>query len=387
MPRRVRKLGGIFYLCLTVFLQLDLCCGRNPVRREMRIPDLDGRVTLKCDFHMHTVFSDGGVWPDVRVQEAWQDGLDAVAITDHFEKHVHSTDIKADRNRSFDIAKKEGEFLGVIVIRGTEITRKMPPGHFNAIFIKDAEALNQQDWRTALASASGQGAFIFWNHPGWKGQQPDGIATWYKEHTEIYDKGWMHGIEVANYVDYYPQAQGWCNEKKLTLMGDSDAHDPMHMDFSPASGQNRPMTLVFSEERSEAGIREALFERRTAVFFNGDLFGSAEDLKILFEKSVDIQKDSIEISRNRTKSVPLTNLYDLDLRLVRNGTDKNYQTPEEIILPARCTALFTVKALADPDSGTHTVSFPYKIVNWRPSPEESLPISIRLLIKPVPNGT
>ena len=41
--------------------------------------------TLKCDFHIHTVFSDGKVWPDIRVAEAWQEGLDAIAITDHIE--------------------------------------------------------------------------------------------------------------------------------------------------------------------------------------------------------------------------------------------------------------------------------------------------------------
>ena len=29
------------------------------VRTEISIPDFDGYETLKCDFHIHTVFSDG----------------------------------------------------------------------------------------------------------------------------------------------------------------------------------------------------------------------------------------------------------------------------------------------------------------------------------------
>lgn len=44
-----------------------------------------GFHVLKCDFHTHTIFSDGRVWPTMRVDEAWKDGLDAIAITDHIE--------------------------------------------------------------------------------------------------------------------------------------------------------------------------------------------------------------------------------------------------------------------------------------------------------------
>lgn len=52
---------------------------------DIKIPDILGYKTLKCDLHLHTVFSDGTVWPAERVEEAWRKGLDAVAITDHIE--------------------------------------------------------------------------------------------------------------------------------------------------------------------------------------------------------------------------------------------------------------------------------------------------------------
>ena len=51
-------------------------------RKIANVPDLPGYVTLKCDFHMHTVFSDADVWPTVRIDEALREGLDAIAITD-----------------------------------------------------------------------------------------------------------------------------------------------------------------------------------------------------------------------------------------------------------------------------------------------------------------
>ena len=54
-------------------------------RDLIRVPDIPGYTTLKCDFHIHSAYSDGSVWPDVRVNEAWNEGLDAIAITEHIE--------------------------------------------------------------------------------------------------------------------------------------------------------------------------------------------------------------------------------------------------------------------------------------------------------------
>ena len=43
--------------------------------RAIEFPDLAGYKTLVCDLHMHTVFSDGSVWPNIRVMEAQKDGF------------------------------------------------------------------------------------------------------------------------------------------------------------------------------------------------------------------------------------------------------------------------------------------------------------------------
>jgi 3',5'-nucleoside bisphosphate phosphatase len=42
---------------------------------SIRLPDIPGYITLKCDFHMHTVFSDGHVWPSFRVNEAERESV------------------------------------------------------------------------------------------------------------------------------------------------------------------------------------------------------------------------------------------------------------------------------------------------------------------------
>ena len=56
---------------------------KEDLQKHILLPDIPGYKTLKCDFHMHTVFSDGHVWPSFRVNEALRDGLDAISITEH----------------------------------------------------------------------------------------------------------------------------------------------------------------------------------------------------------------------------------------------------------------------------------------------------------------
>ena len=176
-------------------------------RNELRVPDLPGYITLRCDFHIHTMFSDGRVWPTVRVDEAWRDGLDVIAITDHIEYLPHKEDIRADHNRSVALALPAAQNLGLMLLKGTEITKAVPPGHFNALFLQDTNPVENEDYLASVGEAVRQGAFIFWNHPPFK--QKDNQSIWHPEHTILYEKGWLHGIEVVNGRDYYPEAQRW----------------------------------------------------------------------------------------------------------------------------------------------------------------------------------
>src|SRR5512136_144389 len=85
-------------------------------RKIVNLPDLPGYVTMKCDFHMHTAFSDGNVWPTVRVGEAWRDGLDAIAITDHLEYSPHKDYITVDHNAGWKIAENTARDFNIILV-------------------------------------------------------------------------------------------------------------------------------------------------------------------------------------------------------------------------------------------------------------------------------
>jgi hypothetical protein len=259
-------------------------------KKIINLPDLPGYVTLKCDFHMHTVFSDGNVWPTVRIDEALRDGLDAIAITDHMEYNPKKDFIPVDHNAAWRVGEEYAKERNLILVHGTEITRKMPPGHFNALFINDATAVAKDSVLDAIEEAVKQGAFIQWNHPGWTAQQPDGIPILYEIHRRLIAKGWLHGIEFFNDVEYYPVVFNMCRENNLAMLGNSDTHGIISETYKKQEFINRPMTLVFARERSHDSLREALFAGRTMVWFRDILAGKEEYAKPLFYQSVSVGK-------------------------------------------------------------------------------------------------
>ena len=267
---------------------------QSQYRTEINIPGFDDYQTLKCDFHIHTVFSDGLVWPSIRVQEAWTEGLDAIAITDHIEYRPRKNIVVADHNESFNIAKKEGENLGFIVIKGTEITRGKPLGHLNALFISDANAMDVEDPLQAIDIADAQGAYIIWNHPGW----PDNKSTFYDVHGELIKAGKIDAYEAYNYTESYPLTFDWYAQYGIAPMANTDIHGTTAIDYGCDKGWMRPMTLVFATERTEAALREALEAKRTLAFFQGNLVGDKEYLSKLVGASLKTRTvgDKLEVT-------------------------------------------------------------------------------------------
>lgn len=370
------KTGAVLALGLAV----GAVQAHDRARTPVNIPDIPGYLTLKCDLHIHTVFSDGSVWPDIRAEEAWREGLDAIAITDHIEYQPHKRDLPTAHNRSYEIAKPRGDSLEVAVIRGSEITRQMPPGHLNAVFITDAVSLDTPEWRDALKTASDQGAFIFWNHPGWTGQQPDGVARWYPEHDELLNQGRLHGIEVVNSREYYPEAHRWCLDKKLTMLSNSDIHNPLNLDYDVHAGDHRPITLVFATERSPGAIKEALFARRTAVYGGNRLVGEETWVRPLFERSLTIRNPQVAIRGKGRVYVQIHNHSDLRYELQRAGTVAGLSFPATVSLPPGRTALLEVRGTDADANGVRQIGLPYTVSNVLVEPEQGLQVTLDIQV-------
>ena len=351
-------------------------------RTELKIPDIPDFYTLKCDFHMHTLFSDGMVWPTVRVFEIWQRGLDAMAITDHIEIHGYEKDIKTDHNRPYEIALPYARSVGVLIIKGAEITKSMPPGHLNAIFIEDANPLEKDNFLDAINGAVDQGAFVFWNHPG---SGRPGNTVWHPEHAEIYEKGWMHGIEVVNRNNYYYKAHKLALEKKLTMLGNSDMHYPLDLALETQDLKHRSMTLVFAKEKSVAAIKEALFERRTAVYCGNMLIGEEKFLNPIFSESIELLNPDLEIRGRSRAYLHLKNSSDISYELVITSEPEELEIPEKITLKANKTILLAIRGKPETASGEKEVTLRYKVNNLLIAPEESLPVEFNVNITFVEN--
>lgn len=359
-----------FFLAISYF-----AISQIRVRDEIEFPDIPGYLTLKCDFHIHTVFSDGNVWPTVRPEEAWREGLDAISITDHIEYQPHKDDLPTNHNRSYEIALPKSEELGLLLIRGAEITRDMPPGHFNALFLKNVNLLDVEDWREAIIAAVNQDAFIIWNHPGWR--QPDEIPIWYDEHTEIFQKGWVKGMEIVNERSYYPKAHQWCIDKNITMIGTSDIHDPVNLNYKIHEGEHRPITLVFAKTRTKEAIKEALLNRRTAVYHNNLLIGEEQYLSPVFYGSIKIMNREITIKENQWKNIRIHNYSDIDLELEAAVNENNIDMQKKVTLAAHKTSLLRVQCKSEKLEGTINIELPYTVTNFLIAPGKGLPVKLK----------
>lgn len=268
------------------------------------IPNIKGYKTLKGDLHVHTCFSDAAVWPTTRIHEAQWEGLDVIAISDHLDtRHQKMRKAgyfsnKCDRNESYRVAAAAAGDK-VIVIHAGEITRGMPPGHFNCLFVKDNDAIctetekNDQDHVLAmeggLKEARKQGAILMWNHPHWHKHAPNETKI-YPEHKKWIKEGLLNAIEVYNMsCGYSPEAHEWCLKYNLAILGNSDCHQMMLNSIDYLHGEHRPITLLFAEERSAEGVRGALEARRSAIFADGVVYGRKQELEPLFNACVKIK--------------------------------------------------------------------------------------------------
>jgi hypothetical protein len=331
------------------------------VRREIRIPDILGCKTLKCDFHLHTVFSDGLVWPTVRVDEAWQEGLDAIAITDHIEYQPHKKDIPTNHNRSYEIALPRAKEMGILLIQGAEITRDTPPGHFNALFLNDIKPLDTNDLLDCMAAADKQGAFIWWNHPDWIPER----KGWFDIHTTLYEKKYLRGIEVVNGKSYYPDVHGWALEKNLTFLGNSDMHQPAGLEPMPPGG-HRPMTLVFAKDKSIPALKEALIAGRTAIWFENKVIGRKEYVEALFKAAVRVA--DMEREGNKVVRFTIRNDSDLPIELQRVGK----LGPKDMNLPANTSARVKIDVARTEEQ----IELTYVANNFLVAPKKGLPVKL-----------
>ena len=372
------------WLALILGLAGAIVHAQTPVRQALPVPDVPGFKTLKADFHLHTVFSDGNVWPTVHVQDAWRDGLDVIALTEHAEYTPHAADVKVDIGRSYVIAKPLADQLGVILVPGVEITKPDPPAalvlpegsaHFNALFITDPSVLNvPNDLLEALRRAKAQNAFVFWNHPRYRVSR----ALWFPPIARAFDAGLFQGMELVNGPDFYDEAYPWIAERHLTILADSDAHDPVPPRTATA---HRPITLLFAKTADLDGVREALDSRRTAAWQGDDVWGAEEYLRGLWTGSIVVETPTVTRKPGVAPFIRLRNVSAIPMHVVVRGAPEWMIFSSPLTLDAESVTFVRPPLTTTAPAGEHHVELTLEVSNLHTAPGQNLAVKLPLTVR------
>lgn len=332
----------------------------NEIRKNIIIPQVNGYNCYKADLHCHTIYSDGQVTPSWRVREAWLDGLDIIAITDHLEvrryektilnhlrkynpdgvphKYVYAGSAKvpvnddpvmSDFNVSYEEAAKAAKKYPIHVIKGTEISRTKATGSdYNALFVKDIEKIYDKDHFQVLRNAKAQGCIVIHNHPVIG--RSEAVMTEFEK--AAMEEGLFDATEAASGYTFYPPIVRRAIENKMAILACTDSHRPTAY-ANYEEGVYRTMTLIFAKENNEKHIKEAIKARRTLGYCGGHIIGEETLLKDLFNASVSAQllsKDS-----KGTCTYMLTNNSSIAYTLARGVV--------EFKLPAMQVTMITLK--------------------------------------------
>ena len=290
-------------------------------RTEIHLPQVDGMNFYKADLHIHSIYSDGDVTPDMRVLEAWYDGLDAIAITDHMEyrrieremfeymdKYIRedlrkdgpvntnimrqgpdAKGILVDFNVAYNSAARKARDYGLLAIRGVEVTRKHN-GDYNAIFTTDNNALYDPDLAQTLRNARAQGAFIFHNHPDYDKNTSNTLTN---VANGLYELGLIDGVEVANGRKTWAYLYSHAVEGGYTPMANSDAHEFIYWKYGRPYDYDIPryrnMNLILAKALTVNDLRDALKAGNSIAYSNNNLVGKSKLLKALFTASVEFK--------------------------------------------------------------------------------------------------
>lgn len=274
-------------------------------RPTYRFPLVDGYKVMVGDFHIHTTLSDGKANPKERLIEAYYDGYDVIAITDH--RTVEGYD------EMIDLANA----LGILLIRGIE-TGPQGEEHYVVFGIpEDYIARNPHSWASTEAESQTSGRIYYRDQLNYI-KEVGGLVVYAHPHRGLreptrwaIEQGILSGIEVFNNsvvgvprwgamashgTEVYPFAFDWARENSLSVFANSDIHQ-----FSTGP-EGRAKTLFLVKEPTEAGIFDAVRARRTIALIPQPamLWAPAELLGSYVHSIVDVSVSHVDLQYYKT---------------------------------------------------------------------------------------
>jgi hypothetical protein len=229
-------------------------------------PEVAELRPLRCDFHIHTTYSDGKSSPAEMVVRGRELGLDALAITDH---NYYPASLEA-----IEFVRKSG--MGITCFPGEEVTSDTwhvlsigangpidyhDIGLDGPISFKD-EQDSYATMQKNLDKIHQHGGKAFLAHPYWiagrRMHQP------MEEYERLLSEGGIDGIELLGDVPWEENLRSLVryseleSKTNLAILGNSDTHAATHTFGSY-------WTLVFAQSNSQEDILAAIFDHRSVA--------------------------------------------------------------------------------------------------------------------------
>ena len=223
-------------------------------------PELYRRRPLRCDFHIHTLYSDGQSSPAEMAIRGRELGLDVAVITDH---NYYPSSLEATA---------EAERLGLNLIMGPGEEVSGPNWHIVSIGADAAiyalgkqsgALLNEAEWqyealRWAVRATQAHGGRAYLAHPYWSVDRGFHLPSPWVD--RVLEEGLLDGVELlgdvhhennfrslARYLDY--RAAGG----QIPIVGNSDTHRLEHT-------YGRYWTLAWAEAPTLESVLAAIAE-------------------------------------------------------------------------------------------------------------------------------
>ncbi len=240
---------------------------------ERPVDERAGFRVLQGDFHVHTRYSDGLLFPFDAVLVAHRAGLDVIGITEH--------NIIFPAQMAAWFARRFG---GPMVLIGEEVTTHK----FHLIALGLTRTAS---WRLPLRSLlediHAQGAVAIAAHP---------VEMYWDIYAEVIDL--LDGAEVVHPIAFrQDRERGFSYQDMVSFF---ERHQPSHprlaaigsSDFHGMKSLGICRTYLFVSEASEEGVLEAIREGRTvAVAPDGRAFGPEALVKSLEAAPIEARSD------------------------------------------------------------------------------------------------
>ena len=253
------------------------------------------------------------------------------------------------------------------------------PGHMNAVFVKDANALlpraglNPVDAaREELKAAVFQGAFTVWIHPYLSVQQPAGVAVLDPVHAEFIQQGLLRGSEVAAGADMSDEAFRIALDHDLAIPGTSAVHGLIDWESDLAGGGHRTATLVLTTSPTADGVKAALRAGEAVAVYNDNRLGRPANVEGVVRSSIGLEV-GVPLPRTRVVSVSMTNDGPVDDRLQNTGPEGAYDEGHVFIVRSGVTQGLPIKDVDDPAK----LSLTFKVLNAYTVPCGHLTLQLR----------